>query len=632
MRLETDFLIIGSGIAGLSLALKLARLGHVTVITKKTRDDTATTLAQGGIACVCAADDSFELHARDTFKAGDGLCHEEVVEFMVREAPERIRELEALGVKFHKDPGGAYSLHMEGGHSRRRILHCKDYTGKEIQRTLMARVMEEENIELLEDCIAVDLITHGKILREKRAPLGARHAVPLHIMSACNAGSTHEEQSSLPSSPGSLASGPVSRQQCRLANPDGPERCVGAYVLESHSGNIHTVLAHVTILATGGAGKVYLYTSNPDVATGDGIAMAWRAGARVANLEFVQFHPTCLFHPKAKNFLISEALRGEGAFLLDPNGRRFMGDYAPDAMELASRDIVARAIDTVLKRTGADCVFLDISHKPDAFIKDRFPTIYEKLLCLGIDITREPIPVVPAAHYMCGGVVTDHWGRTDLVGLYAIGETACTGFHGANRLASNSLLEGVVMAQRAFIRIEKEYRDISSMKGPAPPDWNTGGAVDLKEAVLISHNWDVIRRLMWNYVGVVRNDKRLGLAAKRLRPILEEINQHYWDYLLTRDFVELRNLAQVAELIVEAALWRKESRGGHYNEDYPWRDDWNFRQDTVLKRIPVRARHAVPLHTCRQAGADPPHPTGPHHNGQKKAHPIRQDHGGTPEE
>ncbi len=540
MRLQTDFLIIGSGIAGLSLALKLSELGRVLVTTKKAKEDTATSLAQGGIACVSSPDDSFDLHIQDTLRAGDGLCHEDVVEFIVKEAPGRIRELEALGVEFQREPDGrAYSLHREGGHSRRRILHCKDYTGKKIQEALVARVREQENIELLEDHIAVDLITMGKIIRDKR----------------------------------------------RTTSLDDKEHCLGAYILDAHSGEILTVLATFTVLATGGAGKVYLYTSNPDIATGDGIAMAWRAGARIANLEFVQFHPTCLFHPKAKNFLISEALRGEGARLINSRGRRFMEDYAPDALELAPRDVVARAIDTELKRSGEDCVFLDISHKPASFIEERFPTIHETCLRFGIDMTKEPIPVVPAAHYMCGGIVTDEWGRSDLLGLYAVGETACTGLHGANRLASNSLLEGVVMANRAYLKIREEFSTIKSIKTPTPPEWDTGGAVDLKEAVLISYNWDVIRRLMWNYVGIVRNDKRLGLAQKRLIPILEEIDQHYWDYLLTRDFVELRNLAQVAELIVESAITRKESRGGHFNEDYPEKDDWNFRRDTVLRRV-----------------------------------------------
>ena len=539
MRLETDFLIIGSGIAGLSLALKLADLGRVIVATKKGKSDTATRLAQGGIACVSSSDDSFELHIQDTLRSGDGICHEETVELVVREARDRIAGLENLGVHFERNHDGSYSLHQEGGHSRRRIVHCKDYTGLEIQNVLTERAMENPNIEILEDYIAVDLVTESKI-------------------QGLQGDTTRLKQ----------------------------DRCIGCYLLDVTTGTIYTVLAGFTVLATGGAGKVYLYTSNPDVATGDGIAIAYRAGARIANVEFVQFHPTCLFHPRAKNFLISEALRGDGARLLNVKGERFMERYCPETMELSGRDVVARAIDSELKRTGDDCVFLDITHKPREFIEERFPNIYSTCLKLGIDITTEPIPVVPAAHYMCGGVVTDRFGRTDIACLYAAGETACTGLHGANRLASNSLLEGLVMAEQIFRHIQQ----IGSLKPSRSllsgvPDWDTRGAVDLKEGVLISHNWDGIRRLMWNYVGIVRNEKRLMLAKKRLRPILEEIEQHYWEYILTRDFVELRNLAQVAELIIEAASMRKESRGGHYNEDFPSKDDWNWRRDTVLQRL-----------------------------------------------
>jgi len=539
VRLETDFLIIGSGIAGLSLALKLADLGRVIVATKKGKSDTATRLAQGGIACVSSSDDSFELHIQDTLRSGDGICHEETVELVVKEARDRIAGLENLGVHFERNHDGSYSLHQEGGHSRRRIVHCKDYTGLEIQNVLTERAMENPNIEILEDYIAVDLITESKI-------------------QGLQGDTTRLKQ----------------------------DRCIGCYLLDVTTGTIYTVLAGFTVLATGGAGKVYLYTSNPDVATGDGIAIAYRAGARIANVEFVQFHPTCLFHPRAKNFLISEALRGDGARLLNVKGERFMERYCPETMELSGRDVVARAIDSELKRTGDDCVFLDITHKPREFIEERFPNIYSTCLKLGIDITTEPIPVVPAAHYMCGGVVTDRFGRTDIACLYAAGETACTGLHGANRLASNSLLEGLVMAEQIFRHIQQ----IGSLKPSRSllsgvPDWDTRGAVDLKEGVLISHNWDGIRRLMWNYVGIVRNEKRLMLARKRLRPILEEIEQHYWEYILTRDFVELRNLAQVAELIIEAASMRKESRGGHYNEDFPSKDDWNWRRDTVLQRL-----------------------------------------------
>ena len=536
--METDFLIVGSGIAGLSLALRLSEMGRVTVVTKKGRSETATALAQGGIAAVLSDDDEFFLHEYDTLRAGDGLCHEDVVRAYVKEAPDRIRELDALGVPFSRREDGSYDLGIEGSHSRRRIVHAGDFTGREIQRVLVEQALSKDNIELLEGFIVVDVITEGK----------------------------------LKGNPGA-------------AGREGEERCLGAYVLEVETGRIHTFLSSVTILATGGAGKVYLYTSNPDTATGDGIAIAFRAGARVANMEFVQFHPTCLYHSQAKNFLISEALRGEGARLLDPEGRPFMERFAPEEKELASRDIVARAIDTVLKKSGKECVYLDISHRDPEFIKRRFPNIYESCLKYGFDITREPIPVVPAAHYMCGGVVTDPWGQTDIMGLFAVGETACTGFHGANRLASNSLLEGLIMARRAALRIKEIFQDLSRLPRPQVPDWNPAGAVDMDEAVLISHNWDVIRRLMWNYVGIVRSTKRLELARQRLVPILDEINRHYWEYIITSDFLELRNLAQVAELVVIAASMRRESRGGHYNMDHPGKDDWNWRRDTILTRL-----------------------------------------------
>lgn len=535
MEHVTDFLIIGSGIAGLSLALRLKDFGKVTIVTKKKQSDTATSLAQGGIACVLDPEDSFSSHIFDTYNAGDGLCHEDVVQEIVKQGPARIQELLDLGVPFSRDPADPSKLHLgkEGGHSHRRIVHVDDFTGKALQETLVAKLRECGNVTLFQNKIAVDLITEGKL------------------------------------------------KDCSKARR-GQERCLGAYVLDDRSGNIDTFLAPVTILATGGAGKVYLYTSNPDVATGDGIAMAYRAGARIANLEFVQFHPTILYHPKAKNFLISEALRGEGAKLIDQEGNAFMDKYDPEKKDLAFRDVVARAIDAELKKSGRDYVYLDISFKPADFIKQRFPNIYKVCLSYGIDITKEPIPVVPAAHYMCGGIVTDIWGRTDITGLYAIGETACTGLHGANRLASNSLLEGLVMAHQAGISIKKEIGELRRTPMPSVPAWNPGGAVDMEEAVIVTHNWDVIRRLMWNYVGIVRNEKRLHLAGESLRPIIDEINKHYWDYILTSDFVELRNIAQVAELIIEAASCRKESRGGHYNATYPKKDDWNWRRDTIL--------------------------------------------------
>lgn len=537
METKTDFLIIGSGIAGLSMALKLAPLGRVVVLTKKSESSTATNLAQGGIAAVLGEDDSFELHQQDTLMAGDGLCHEGIVKTIVCQGPERIRDLEDLGVRFSRQPGNPekFDLGKEGGHSRRRIVHAGDFTGTEIQKILIERVHEKPSVSILEDHIVVDLITECKI-------------------GTCP------------------------------AEKDEKERCLGAYVLEVKTGVIHTFLAPVTVISTGGAGKVYLYTSNPDVATGDGIAVAYRAGARIANPEFVQFHPTCLYHPKAKNFLISEALRGEGGRLLNFSGEAFMEKYAPGLRELAGRDIVARAIDTELKKSGKDCVYLDISHKPAGFLIKRFPNIYARCIELGIDMTKEPIPVVPAAHYMCGGIVTDSYGETDLRGLFALGETACTGLHGANRLASNSLLEGLVMAHQAYLRAREIFSELRDRKAPRVPEWDTGGAVDMEEAVLISYNWDVIRRLMWNYVGIVRSNRRLNLARQRLIPILEEIRHHYWDYILTRDFIELRNLAQVAELIIAAASQRKESRGGHYTMDYTCKDDWNWRKDTIIKR------------------------------------------------
>ncbi len=535
MPVDTDILIIGSGIAGLSLALKAARLGRVTVITKKGAEDTATDLAQGGIACVSGPDDDFEYHIYDTLRAGDGLCHEEAVRLIVEDGPERVKELEGLGVPFTRGTDGRLDLGREGGHSRRRIVHVEDFTGRAIQKALIQRAVEEPNINLLEGHVAVDLITKGKIT-------------------------------------------PSSKKTAKR------ERCLGAYVLDVTSGSISRFLAPITVLATGGAGKVYLYTSNPDVASGAGIAMAYRAGARIANLEFVQFHPTCLYHPRAKNFLISEALRGEGARLLDYRGRPFMERYDPERRELSSRDIVARAIDMELKKSGKEHVFLDITHRGSDFITKRFPNIYRVCLDLGIDITTEPIPVVPAAHYMCGGVVTSTFGETDLTGLFAIGETACTGLHGANRLASNSLLEGLVMAHRVFVRAGRILEELKGTASPQVPAWDTGGAIDMDEAVLISHNWDGIRRLMWNYVGIVRNDKRLALARQHLEPILSEIRRHYWDYLITRDFIELRNLAQTAELIIEAASERKESRGGHFTLDYPRKDDWRWRRDTIIHR------------------------------------------------
>ncbi|HFC98202.1 MAG TPA: L-aspartate oxidase [Thermosulfurimonas dismutans] len=533
--LGTDFLIIGSGIAGLSLALKLSELGEVWVITKKRATEGATSLAQGGIACVMSEDDSFELHIEDTLRAGDGLCRKETVELVVRQAPERIKELMAWGVEFSRDPQdpSRFDLGLEGGHSRRRILHVEDHTGREIEKVLLARVRERPRIRLLEGHLAVDLITLGKLRRDYAG-----------------------------------------------------NRVVGAYVQEWTSGCIEAIRARMVILATGGAGKVYLYTSNPDTATGDGIALAVRAGARATNLEFVQFHPTCLYHPRAKNFLLSEALRGEGARLLDPQGQPFMHRYHPDG-ELAPRDIVARAIDMELKRSGADHVWLDISHRPADFIKQRFPYLYETCLRFGYDLTREPVPVVPAAHYLCGGVYTNLFAETDIPGLFAVGECACTGLHGANRLASNSLLEALVFAHQAYLRIRDLWPEWRKLPLVEVPEWDPGGAVDMEERVLISHNWDAIRRLMWNYVGIVRSLDRLELARRRLAFIAREIEDHYWRYILTPEFVELRNLCQVARLIVASALSRRESRGTHYLRDFPHKDPALAREIPVSREVLV---------------------------------------------
>ncbi len=534
---RTDFLVIGSGIAGLSYALKVAEFGKVTIITKKNIQKTNTALAQGGVAAVFSSIDSFDLHIQDTLDAGDGLCSKDVVKMVVENGPERIKELVSQGARFNKDGAGEYdfALGQEGGHSAKRIVYAHDLTGKEIENTLVKNVEENENITILEDHIAVNLITFSSSIR----------------------------------------SGILVTQHENI--------CCGAYVLNNKTGKIETFYAGITLLSTGGASKVYLYTSNPDIATGDGIAMAYRAGASVANLEFVQFHPTCLYHPEAKNFLISEAVRGEGAFLIDSKGRRFMEKYAPEK-ELACRDVVARAIDSELKKTGAESVFLDITHKDSEFIKKRFPNIYAKCLEYGIDMTKDPIPVVPAAHYMCGGVATDLNGKTDVQRLYAVGETACTGLHGANRLASNSLLEALVYSHRAYQSSVEEFKTIGNKITVSLNQWDETDATDSDEAIVLSHNWDEIRRLMWNYVGIVRSDKRLQRALRRIRNIKEEINEYYWDFKVTSDLIEIRNLATLAELIIKSALMRKESRGLHYNIEYPEKDDLNWLKHTILKK------------------------------------------------
>ncbi|WP_321491934.1 L-aspartate oxidase [uncultured Desulfobacter sp.] len=535
--IETDFLVIGSGVAGLSYALKVAQFGRVAIITKKKIYKTNTALAQGGVACVISKTDSFEKHVADTLASGDGLCNEEVVRMVVENGPERIRELVDLGARFNLDGDDKYgfSLGREGGHSENRIVHARDLTGKEIEDVLVKNVENHENITILENHIAVNLITYSTSIR----------------------------------------SGLVRTQHENI--------CCGAYVLDNDTGKVETVAAKVTLLATGGGSKVYLYTSNPDIATGDGIAMAYRAGATVANMEFVQFHPTCLFHPEAKNFLISEAVRGEGAHLIDAQGNRFMGKYSPD-LELACRDVVARAIDNELKKTGADSVFLDITHMDADFLRNRFPNIHSKCLEYGIDITKQPIPVVPAAHYMCGGVATDLNGRSDIQCLYAVGETACTGLHGANRLASNSLLEAVVYADKAAKSSVKEFEQVCKKSTIELDPWDETNTLDSDEAIMVTHNWEEIRRLMWNYVGIVRSDKRLHRAQRRIEMIQHEIEEYYWDFKITADLIELRNLATVAELIIKSALMRKESRGLHYNLWYPDKDDANCLAPTLVHK------------------------------------------------
>lgn len=509
--MKSDFLVIGSGIAGLSFALKASSLGSVNVVTKKQEFDTATNLAQGGIAAVLHKDDSFESHIQDTLSAGDGLCDEAVVRMVVENGPARIRELVDLGVKFVKERDGSLSLGREGGHSRRRVAHAYDLTGKEIERALVASVEKIGGVSLYENHMCVDLI--------------------------------------------------VEREG--VAGGASEKRCVGAYVL-NEQGEIETFLAKVVVLCTGGAGKVYLYTSNPDIATGDGVAIAHRAGAVVSNMEFVQFHPTCLYHHQAKNFLISEAVRGEGAILLNDENQRFMEKYEPKEKELATRDKVARAIDSEMKRTGADCVYLDISHKKKAFLRKRFPTIYEKCSFLGIDISEKPIPVVPAAHYLCGGVNVDRHGRTSIEGLFALGETSCTGLHGGNRLASNSLLEAIVYAENVFKYCEERWHSLGKrqLKDVAGLDERSKEQID--EEILINHNWDVIRREMWNYVGIVRKKSRLLIAKQRISAVREEIDQILQNYKVTPNMLELRNISLVASLIIDASLSREKSRGLHF--------------------------------------------------------------------
>lgn len=516
-----DVLIIGSGLAGQSAALRLAAHCRVVLVSKRKLEDSASGWAQGGIAAVLDSQDSIEAHIRDTLIAGAWLNDEQATRHVVESGRHAIEWLIEQGVPFTKDKSG-YHLTREGGHSARRVIHVADATGLAVQDTLTQKVRANSNITILENHIAIDLITGIKI-------------------------------------------------------GTGEKRCHGAYVLNNRSGEVITIGAPSTLLATGGAGKVYLYTTNPDTSTGDGIAMAYRAGCRVANMEFIQFHPTCLYHPQAKSFLISEAVRGEGGLLRLPDGTRFMLEH-DDRAELAPRDIVARAIDFEMKKRGLDCVYLDISHKGEVFIRNHFPNIYARCLELGIDIASQPIPVVPAAHYTCGGIVSDLKGRTDLAGLYVAGEASCTGLHGANRLASNSLLECLVFAEAAA----HDILDTIPVQPPALPMWDESRVTDADEEVVISHNWDELRRFMWDYVGIVRTTKRLKRAKHRISLLMREIDEFYANFRVSHDLIELRNLVVTAELIVRCAMLRKESRGLHFSQDYP--DTAPKARNSVLRR------------------------------------------------
>ena len=529
---QYDFLVIGSGIAGLTFALKAAEKGHVAIVTKGKIETGNSLMAQGGIAAVTSPDDSLEQHIADTLKAGAGLCNPEVVKMVIEQGPHRIQDLIQWGVKFDKTTSDEFALGQEGGHGRRRILHIQDHTGLDIHRQLQAQALSHRNIDVLEDRLAIDLILANKPFR---------------------------------------------------STPAREQRCLGAWFLNKNNNTVETHAAQHTVLATGGAGKVYLYTSNWSGATGDGIAMAYRAGAQVSNLEFMQFHPTCLYHPHARNFLISEAVRGEGGELVNQSGTSFMKAHHPMG-SLAPRDIVARSIDAEMKKTGEDCVYIDITHQSKSFLQKRFPVIFDRCLSHGIDISREPIPVVPAAHYLCGGVLTDTNGKTEIDGLFALGETGCTGLHGANRLASNSLLECLVFSHNAAESLMENHSAPADFSKMEIPSWQDNDKQNADEMIVVSHMWDEIRHLMWNYVGIVRTNRRLERAQHRLKNILNELRDYYSHFKVHADLIELRNIALVADLTVQCALARKHSVGIHYNLDFPALSENDTAQDTHLVR------------------------------------------------
>ena len=533
MAENTDFLIIGSGIAGLYSAIKLAKHGTVAIVTKKHKADSNTNYAQGGIASVFDPDDSYEQHIKDTLVAGAGICDREAVEIIVKEGPAHIEALFGLGVPFDKTGKGVFDLGREGGHKHHRIVHVKDHTGREVESILLERIKDEPNITIFENHVAIDLITEHQI----------------------------------------YGPGPA---------PDTTMHCWGAYVLDAENGRVHRFLAKATLLSSGGCGQVYQHTTNPSIATGDGVAMCYRAGAPIANMEFMQFHPTTLYHPDASSFLISEAVRGFGGVLINKKGQDFMPKYHKMA-SLAPRDIVARAIDSEMKKRGDSCVYLDITHKDAGEIRERFPQIYNKCLSFKIDITKEPVPVVPAAHYACGGVVTDMHARTNIQGLFACGEVAYTGVHGANRLASNSLLEALVFSHRAC-ETSTQFIKENTLQIPRIPKWDDAGTFNSEEWVLISHDKLEIQTLMWDYVGIVRSNLRLERALSRIRLISQEVENFYRRTQVTDGLVELRNLATVSQLIIQSALTRKESRGLHYTTDYPATDDEHFKTHTLVQR------------------------------------------------